>query len=75
MIVPGRDPGGGGIIGLIITIAIGIGGALLGGFLSVAIGVGDGVDDFDVGTIFLAIVGSIIILAVWKLFARSSVQA
>ena len=57
MLVPGRDPGG-----IILTIIIGIGGAILGGFLSIALGVGNGIDNFDIGSIVLAILGSVLIL-------------
>jgi len=57
MIVPGRDPGG-----IILTILIGIGGAILGGFLSIALGLGDGINNFDIGSIILAIAGSVLIL-------------
>jgi len=65
------DPIGGGIGGFILTILLGIAGALLGGFLAVAIGLSNGVDDFDIGTIFLAIVGAVLILLVYKaLFGR-----
>ncbi|TMB96173.1 MAG: GlsB/YeaQ/YmgE family stress response membrane protein [Chloroflexi bacterium] len=66
LLMPGRDPGG-----LIITILLGIAGALLGGFLSIALGLGNGVDDFDIGTIVLSIIGSMIILAGYRLVARS----
>jgi uncharacterized membrane protein YeaQ/YmgE (transglycosylase-associated protein family) len=66
-LLPGRDPGG-----LIITILLGVAGAILGGFLSIALGVGNGVDDFDIGTIFLAIVGTMILLAGYRLVARSA---
>jgi uncharacterized membrane protein YeaQ/YmgE (transglycosylase-associated protein family) len=69
LIVPGDDPGGGGIIGLIITIGLGILGALLGGFLAVAMGISNGVDDFDVGTIVLSIVGTVLILVAYKAIA------
>ena len=55
VLMPGRDPGG-----IILTALLGIGGAILGGFLSVALGLGNGVDDFDVGTIFLAVVGAML---------------
>jgi uncharacterized membrane protein YeaQ/YmgE (transglycosylase-associated protein family) len=66
LIMPGNDPGG-----IIVTILLGIAGAILGGFLSVWLGFGDGVDDFDIGTIFLSVVGAIIILWVYRLvFAR-----
>lgn len=66
LLVPGNDPGGAGPVGIVITIVIGILGAILGGFLSVALGVGDGVNNFDWGTILLAIVGAVIILVGYK---------
>ncbi len=65
LLMPGKDPGG-----LIITIVLGVAGAILGGFLSIALGVGNGVDDFDVGTIVLAVVGSMILLAGYRLVAE-----
>jgi uncharacterized membrane protein YeaQ/YmgE (transglycosylase-associated protein family) len=68
------DPIGGGVMGFVLTILLGIGGALLGGFLAVALGISDGVDDFDIGTIFLAIVGAILILLAYKaLFGRRAI--
>jgi uncharacterized membrane protein YeaQ/YmgE (transglycosylase-associated protein family) len=60
------DPIGGGIGGLLLTILLGIGGALLGGFIAVALGIGNGVDDFDLGTLLLSVVGSVLILVVYK---------
>ena len=56
-IMPGDDPGG-----IIITILIGIAGALLGGFLSTAIGVGGGVTGFNLGSVVIAILGSLLLL-------------
>jgi uncharacterized membrane protein YeaQ/YmgE (transglycosylase-associated protein family) len=67
LLMPGRDPGG-----IIITVVLGIAGALLGGFLSVALGVGNGVDDFDIGTIALSVVGAMILLAGYRLIAREA---
>ncbi len=64
LLMPGRDPGG-----VIITIVLGIAGAILGGFLSIALGVGNGVDDFDVGTIVLSVIGAMILLAGYRLVA------
>ena len=65
------DPIGGGLGGLVLTVLLGIAGALLGGFLAVALGISNGVDDFDIGTIFLAIVGAVVILFAYKaLFGR-----
>ena len=69
LIVPGDDPGGTSPMGIVITIVLGIAGALLGGFLAVAMGVGNGVDDFDWGTIFLSILGAVIILFGYKALA------
>ena len=63
-IMPGDDPGG-----IIITVLLGIAGALVGGFLSVALGVGNGIDDFDIGTIVLAVVGAILLLLGYRLIA------
>ncbi len=67
LLMPGRDPGG-----LIITILLGIAGALVGGFLSVALGVGNGVDDFDIGTIVLSVVGAMLILGDYRLVTRAA---
>jgi uncharacterized membrane protein YeaQ/YmgE (transglycosylase-associated protein family) len=55
-IMPGDDPGG-----IIVTILIGIAGALLGGFISTALGWGT-VSGFNVHSIIIAIVGSIVLL-------------
>ncbi len=55
-IMPGKDPGG-----FIVTILIGIVGAVLGGFLGSFIGVGK-VESFDLGGIFIATVGAILLL-------------
>jgi uncharacterized membrane protein YeaQ/YmgE (transglycosylase-associated protein family) len=63
------DPIGGGVVGLIVTVLLGIAGALLGGFIAVALGVSNGVDDFDIGTILLSIVGSVLILVIYKAVA------
>jgi uncharacterized membrane protein YeaQ/YmgE (transglycosylase-associated protein family) len=57
MLMPGRGPGG-----IILTILLGIGGAIVGGFLAVALGISDGVNNFDFGTIFLAVAGAMLLL-------------
>ncbi len=64
LLMPGRDPGG-----LIITIVLGVAGAILGGFLSIWLGVGNGIDDFDIGSIALSVVGAMILLAGYRLVA------
>ena len=64
-ILPGDDPGG-----AIVTIIIGVVGALLGGFLAAAIFGGDPLDEFfDISTWLTAIVGSIILLLLYRLVA------
>jgi uncharacterized membrane protein YeaQ/YmgE (transglycosylase-associated protein family) len=63
------DPIGGGIVGFIVTILVGIVGAVIAGFIAVALGISNGVDDFDIGSIFLSIVGAVLILVVWKAIA------
>jgi uncharacterized membrane protein YeaQ/YmgE (transglycosylase-associated protein family) len=67
LLMPGNDPGG-----IILTIVLGIAGALLGGFISVALGVGDGVDDFDIGTILLSVLGAMLILGAYRLVRREA---
>ena len=62
-LMPGDDPGG-----IIITILLGIAGAIVGGFISIALGLGNGVDDFDLGTIFLSVVGAMLLLFGYRLF-------
>jgi uncharacterized membrane protein YeaQ/YmgE (transglycosylase-associated protein family) len=67
LLMPGKDPGG-----ILLTILLGIGGAILGGLLSIALGIGNGVDDFDIGTIFLAVVGAMLLLGAYRLITREA---
>jgi uncharacterized membrane protein YeaQ/YmgE (transglycosylase-associated protein family) len=63
--MPGRDPGG-----FIITTILGIVGALVGGFLGRVLGLyreGD-----PVGFV-MAVIGSIILLVLYRMFATRSV--
>ena len=64
LLMPGKDPGG-----IILTILLGVAGAVIAGFIAVAAGISNGVDDFDIGSIGLAIVGSMLLLAVYRLVA------
>jgi len=59
-IVPGRDPGG-----IAITTLIGIAGALVGGLIASALDVGKLGDFFDLGTWFIAVAGSVLLLIVY----------
>jgi uncharacterized membrane protein YeaQ/YmgE (transglycosylase-associated protein family) len=64
-LMPGRDPGG-----IFITILIGIAGSLVGGFLGRVLGLyreGD-----PVGFI-MAVIGAIVLLVLYRMFARRSV--
>ena len=62
-LMPGDDPGG-----WIITGIIGIVGALLGGFLAAAIFDAHPLDEFfDISTWLTAIIGSIILLALYRM--------
>ena len=61
-LMPGEERGG-----CIITTLIGIGGALLGGFLASIFGLGDPIDEFfDLSTWAAAIIGAVVILAIWR---------
>ena len=61
-LMPGDDPGG-----WIITGIIGVVGALLGGFLAAAIFDAHPLDEFfDISTWLTAIIGSIILLAIYR---------
>ena len=64
-LLPGDDPGG-----FIITTIIGIVGALLGGFLAAVIFDAHPLDEFfDISTWLTAIVGSIILLLIYRAVA------
>ncbi len=61
-IMPGSDPGG-----YIVTAVIGIVGALLGGFLAGVLFDAHPLDEFfDISTWLTAIIGSIILLAIYR---------
>ena len=62
LITPGDDPGG-----FIVTTLIGIAGALIGGFLASALFGAHPLDEFfDVSTWVTAIVGAIVLLAIYR---------
>ncbi|GHJ91401.1 membrane protein [Streptomyces sp. NE5-10] len=66
MVMPGKDPGG-----IIVTTLIGIAGGLLGGWLGKVLFDVDSVDGFfELSTWVAAIVGSLILLAAYRLLAR-----
>jgi uncharacterized membrane protein YeaQ/YmgE (transglycosylase-associated protein family) len=57
-LMPGRDPGG-----FVITALLGIAGALVGGFVGRALG---WYREGDVVGFFMAVIGSIIVLALYR---------
>ena len=63
LIMPGDDPGG-----IIVTIILGIVGAFVGGFVFSLLG-GSGVTGFNLGSILVATVGAIIVLAIYRAVA------
>lgn len=62
LLMPGRDPGG-----FIVTIVLGIVGALLGGYIGRALGIYRG--DDPVGFV-MAVIGSVVLLALYRVVAR-----
>ncbi|MER7519125.1 GlsB/YeaQ/YmgE family stress response membrane protein [Streptomyces sp. NPDC126499] len=63
LLMPGKDPGG-----FIVTILIGVAGGLLGGWLGKVIFGVDSIDGFfELSTWIAAIVGSLILLAIYRL--------
>ena len=63
LIMPGDDPGG-----IIVTIILGIVGAFVGGFVFNLFG-GAGVTGFNLGSIIVATIGAIILLAIYRAVA------
>ena len=61
-IMPGKDPGG-----CLVTMLIGIVGALIGGFIGSTL-LGRSVTGFDLMSLLLAVLGSIILLALYRFF-------
>lgn len=65
LLMPGRDPGG-----FVITIVLGIAGALFGGYLGRAVG---WYSEGDPVGFLMAVLGSILLLAIYRMLARRSV--
>ncbi len=64
MLMPGQTPRG-----CITTIAIGIAGSVVGGFIGTQLGFGT-VDGFDIRSFFVAIIGAVLLLAVFQVLSR-----
>ena len=65
-LMPGDDPGG-----IFVTILLGIAGAIVGGFIAVALGISNGIDDFDIGSIVLSILGAMLLLVGYRVVSGS----
>lgn len=59
-IMPGEDGGG-----FIMTIILGVVGALVGGYISTFFGMGK-VDGFNFGSFVVAVIGSLVVLFVYR---------
>jgi uncharacterized membrane protein YeaQ/YmgE (transglycosylase-associated protein family) len=66
--MPGPDPGG-----IIVTILIGIVGAFVGGFIVQSLFGGPEVTDISLGSILIATLGAIVLLAIYRLITRRAV--
>jgi uncharacterized membrane protein YeaQ/YmgE (transglycosylase-associated protein family) len=64
LLMPGPDP-----MGFFMTTLLGLAGSLVGFYLFAAIGIGDS-DKFDLGGIVGAVIGVIIILAIYRAVAK-----
>jgi uncharacterized membrane protein YeaQ/YmgE (transglycosylase-associated protein family) len=69
-IMPGRDPGG-----IIITMLLGIVGAIIGGFIGRAIFGSDINSFFDLSTWLLAILGSLVVLGIYRMVTGNRARA
>ena len=63
-IMPGKDPGG-----CLITIILGVVGAVIGGYVATLAGYGK-IESFDLGGIFLATLGAIIVLIIFRVVTK-----
>ncbi|MCP4410879.1 MAG: GlsB/YeaQ/YmgE family stress response membrane protein [Gammaproteobacteria bacterium] len=61
-LLPGRDPGG-----FIVTILLGIGGSVIGGLIGTQLGFGK-VTGFDLRSMAIAVLGTLILLYGYRLF-------
>lgn len=62
--MPGKDPSG-----WIVTILLGVAGAVVGGFVGAQLGFGT-VQGFDVRSLVLAVVGTMLVLLGYRLIAK-----
>lgn len=65
LIFPGKDPGG-----CLVTMAIGVLGALLGGFLGTTLFDWGGITGFNIRSLGIAILGSLVLLLVFRVLVQ-----
>jgi uncharacterized membrane protein YeaQ/YmgE (transglycosylase-associated protein family) len=65
LIVPGKDVGG-----CLVTVLIGVAGALLGGFLGRTLFDFGGVTGFDLRSLGIAVLGSVVLLVAFRLLIK-----
>lgn len=67
LIMPGKQGGG-----ILVTMVLGIVGAMLGGFIGSFIpGLSDGIQSFSIGTLFTAVVGSLLVLWIYGAITKN----
>ncbi len=64
LLMPGRDPGG-----CIVTMLLGVVGAFVGGFLYRILTGREVFFQFDLGSFVVAVLGAVVILAIYRLVA------
>lgn len=64
MLVPGS-----GVVGLVVTIMLGVVGSVVGGFIGTQLGFGE-VDGFDIRSFLIAIGGAVVLLAGYRMLRR-----
>lgn len=65
LIFPGKDPGG-----CLVTMGIGVLGALVGGFLGTTFFDWGGVTGFNIRSLGIAVLGSLVLLLIFRLLVR-----
>jgi uncharacterized membrane protein YeaQ/YmgE (transglycosylase-associated protein family) len=66
LLMPGRDPGG-----LVVTMLLGIVGAVLGGYIGRAMGL---YGPNEAASFLMSLLGAVVLLVVYRLFARRTVS-
>ena len=68
-VMPGKDPGG-----LVVTILLGIAGSLIGGFIGQRLLYSEGSTPGRIMSLILAVVGAIVLLALYRMIRGRSMR-